>query len=68
MRSQPKIVIHNHYSKPVRDAKGVLTTKLSKLIDDFHAKKITRTQLERAFAEGGVSKSDLRFLLDEERV
>lgn len=50
----------------VVDANGVLTTKLSKLIDDYRAKRITRRQLEEEFAKGGISKSDLRYLLDEE--
>jgi hypothetical protein len=48
-----------------RDAKGVLTSRLSKLIDDYHAKRVTRKQLEEEFAKGGISKSDLAWLLDE---
>lgn len=55
-----------HVREQTGDAKGVLTSKLSKLIDDFKAKKITRKQLENEFIRGGISKADLRWLLDEE--
>jgi hypothetical protein len=51
---------------PIDDANGVLTEKLSKLIDDYHAKRVTRKQLEEEARKGGISMSDLRYLLDEE--